>query len=450
MDPPTGAVGGSQPAPGESPKEHCRRKLCEVKLLLAHAGLSREPGVVNEGSPLANIVEHKLALRQKIRQHNDRLPYTLGQTNIGDWESPVTVHGFRLQYAYQRSGIDLLEPDLLRAIYPGLTVQTACESRALLLGSGQVGCATAVHALPLLFKRRIALVIPDGVYHETRWFFSCLPHRNLRICERPPRGQSMVVAYLDSSTERPRESAARAATERALDAADLAIIDTTCWDLSSPRLAQLLERLVSAGKTCILVRSHLKLDCLGIDYARLGSLVLVAPTPDSPAEAQVRDTMFHVLRNLVTYYGGYADISQLYPFYRSAEFQAASDRRSAALRHTCAALYQALSDELADTGYPVTLERFGHDLFFYIRTAAEILDIPDCKTVAAGLRRVGAPARVAASFGFDFAAIQSFASQGTTALRIAPGDLPAERIPRAARAIARWAHRRFGPRGRAA
>jgi hypothetical protein len=59
-------------------------------------------------------------------------------------------------------------------------------------------------------------------------------------------------------------------------AADLIVFDTTAFSAQSRRIPRFLSWARKARTPVILVRSHTKLDSLGIEYGRLGSAIFLA------------------------------------------------------------------------------------------------------------------------------------------------------------------------------
>src|SRR5262249_11711534 len=110
-------------------------------------------------------------------------------------------------------------------------------------------------------------------YQETLELAATIGFRT--ICLDGPEGRSAVhehrsILWLDSL---PFGSAAK--LHDSVQASDLVICDTTTLPAQSGRIRRFLQWLREARSPVVLVRSHTKLDTLGIEYGRLGSMVFL-------------------------------------------------------------------------------------------------------------------------------------------------------------------------------
>jgi hypothetical protein len=191
----------------------------------------------------------------------------------------------------------------------------------------------------------------------------------------------------------------------------------------------------------VLVRSHTKLDSLGLEYGRLGSAVFVAcekrlaTTKQEQLENLARET-----RNAVRLFGGAALPAHFPPYVGTQPYRALTDKRVAAIlrnsRRTARYFASALPGASAEL-------HFAHGLYVTL-APARMLDEKETRQIAADLcddlGKCGLPLRHAGSFGFDFGAAEWFhdTMRNRCVVRIAVPDLPTSLWEQVAQGVVQW------------
>ena len=189
-----------------------------------------------------------------------------------------------------------------------------------------------------------------------------------------------------------------------------------------------------------LVRSHAKLDCLGIEYGRLGSVVVAAPGR-LPASRRVRlcTELAREVREAVRLLGAAPTPANFPPFAGARQFSPCSAARSAAIIRNNRRMAKTLSSAL---GGPRGVGEFQHGLYLTLIPERE-LSVDDASGIAAGLCKDIASSNVpvahAGSFGFDFVAIEWFADPmlERNVVRVAASDVPPSSLDALSAAIVR-------------
>jgi hypothetical protein len=412
-------------------RAYLRRKSREIAYLERRLVRRAQPTIARTGDHM---------LRRKMRARNRLLTASVrersfNETNF-DPTVPIDVAGLKLTYAYQRFRVEIHSPVALAAAYPGLRGANASPSSwGTFTSCGQSACTAFLLSLARVFRSRFDLFFWSGKYFEEDLVLKRLGSRNVRVVDCVSRLRSDVrCGYLDSSTD---AIAYKSDLKKLIEHCQLVAVDTTCYGARSDRLAFIVSHTLRAGKPCILLRSHLKLDCLGMEYARLGSLVIASPRRATLATTRLLEMLRKETAQILSLIGGYASASQLYPFLADPTFQRISDERLDRIRLANRRVVSWVECALNELKERPLVMRFVHQIFFMIvfpkaRKGVDGHDLLDA------LKRSGIPAQWAASFGFDFTAIQQFKGPQELSVRIAVGDHPDDLVGKSAGIIIEW------------
>ncbi len=383
------------------------------------------------------VVDHKLKLAAALRAQNSLSSWAITETarpEIPQWQSGA----FRMHFGYQRADLEVRGPP----IYDALAAR-GHANETLYTGSGMGAIAALVSAL-LQVRGTLDVHASRGGYGETRELFERFAGRIRVVPLRKRRASAQAstaggrVVLIDSMG-----GALPHAGDLMPRDIDLVVFDTTCFWQGSGRIRRAVRWARRHDVPLALLRSHAKLDCLGIEYGRLGSIVLSFRRHDGAAWMRdlVRET-----RDAVRLLGVAPIPAHLPPFAGSDAYRHASAARTAAIvRNT-----RRLARRLAQTPLRDALTLYRHGMYLTLAPRGE-LRVKDVKRAIASLcdslAAAGVVARHAGSFGFDFSALEWFPDPLTrrTVIRVAPGDLPASAMDRLADGIAQWFARQAQP-----
>jgi hypothetical protein len=430
------------------------KTLIKIRMETSEAYLERkhrEIGLLNDclSSPLPlarpqsvdEVVDCKFQLAAALRAEHALQDWKATETAWSHATSP-TSGPFVFSYDYQRADLKVSGPSFYE-------LERGCASEAIYTASGMA----AISALLLASARIVGkadIVVLAGTYGETLELIeSLVPHLRL-VTARLPLDEAFDAAasprflLLDSCAPARAFEAALRCDGSGLD---LLIFDTTCFAGRSGHIRRVLKWAARWDIPVVLVRSHNKLDSLGVEYGRLGSAVFVHwSRKDLKAGQLLSESLATETRNAVRLLGGAALPAHFPPFVGSEAYWALTKRRVAAIlrngRHTAryfAAELASLSAEL----------HFTHGLYVTLR-GRRALDEATARQAADDMSRdlsgKGFPIRHAGSFGFDFAATEWFhdATTDRYSVRVAVPDLPTESWKDLAAAIAGWWARHQG------
>ena len=404
---------------------YLQRKAREIALLDACLDT---PLALPAPASIDEVIEVKLKLAGALRAQRSLHSWAITETArppIDDWRNGA----FTLSYGYQRADLEVRGPP----IYPALETRGyAVETHYA--GAG-MGAAAALFTGLAQVHDAVDIHVPRDGYGETRELLERLRPRvriaPWRLRRALPAGSGARVLLVDSvgpaiphaDDPMPRDTA-------------LVAFDTTCLWRTSGRIARVIRWARRHDVPLALFRSHNKLDSFGIEYGRLGSIVLSWRRRSSTGRMRdlVRET-----RDAIRLLGVAAIPAHLPPFAGEDAYERASGQRTAEIIRNARRLYRRLQRSPLAPGVVL----YAHGLYLTIAPSAE-LRVQDVKRAAAGLCAAltskGLPARHAGSFGFDFISVEWFTDARTkkNVLRVAPGDGPDATIDALGDGIVEW------------
>ena len=381
-------------------------------------------------------MEEKFRLAAELRAARSLQSWAVTETarpEVQRWH----VGAYRFAFGYQRADLTVRGP----AIYDA---PASTRSETFYTGSGMSAIAAAVAAL-LRARTELEIVTPRGCYNETRELFASLRPRlsvvSLSDAMRVPKsGQGRTrVLLIDSSVSAGFPDLCRSPR------VDAVLFDTTCFAQSSSRIRSAIEWAVKLGTPMLLVRSHAKLDSLGVEYGRLGSVVLLRGHAD--AQRAWIGALSRAIADAVRLYGVAAIPAHFPPFSGTDEYRQCSRARTASIMRSTRRMERCLSAGLPRR----SVRRFQHALYLAL-VPDRNFGLKDVKRLAGDLCSTLAherlPVKHAGSFGFDFVAVEWFFDPllHRNVIRIAGADLPPAIVDRIVDGIERWwARHRMSP-----
>ena len=415
------------------------RKYQEILLIgsaLARPGLLRRPRCIEE------VVERKFRLAAALRSERALIDWDITETHWSNTQS-MQIGPFEASYGYRRADLSVRGPpyyDALRTVPDRDVVQTFYTSAgmsaisALLVALGRVSETVRLAIVPGSYKETLeaAEAYVPGLRIEAAEVTSAAP------IDTRSTGRATRVLLVDSCVPK---GWFRPETLPPPESLDLIVFDTTCFSADSGRIGRVLRWARRLGIPIVLVRSHTKLDSLGIEFGRLGSAVFVASAETAAAR---RLSWFRELaremQDAVRLFGAAAVPAHLCPFVGNERYRQLNRRRIAATirngRRMTRRLASSLDGHLRVTAYQ-------HGLFLTLRAATAWTEDHVkhmAARLAAEMTAKSLPLRHAGSFGFDFLAAEvSFDTRTSQhVLRISSSDVPPPICDRIVAGIEEW------------
>jgi hypothetical protein len=416
----------------ETSEAYLERKSEETAIL--NACLTTPLPLPRPASP-AEVIRQKFQMSSALKAEYAIQDWALTETA---WAHPGRMRAgpFEFSYDYQRADLEVRGPSFYAFEHPELhdTVYTAsgmAALAALLFASGKSMPSADILVLPGSYGETLELIETHVRYLRTVQMKS--PAEDLAAC-----GEQSRILLLDTGTP---SHGIEAVLRCASPVLDLVVFDTTCFSSGSGRIGRVLRWAHRYRLPVVLVRSHTKLDSLGLEYGRLGSAVFIgANEPVSTPARELLRELASETRRAVRLFGGAALPAHFAPFVGKNRYRALTDGRVAAILRNGRRTARYFAGALASRSPPL---HFAHGLYLTLvpqrpidedrarRLAAEL---------SADLARKGMPLRHAGSFGFDFGATEWFHDTASDRylVRIAVPDLPTLLWDEVAKAIAAW------------
>ena len=417
----------------ETIESYLERKYREIALI---NGCLAPPLELTKPQSIAAAIEEKFRVAAALKAERCLLGWKITET-----AKPATQYWrsgpFAFHYGYQRADLAVRGPPIYNALS---TAPVPLFEQTSYTGSGMSAMAALLSALSTL-RGRIEVLTPPDCYSETRELLETF--RSIRIVA-PENGRHLREAHdvvrvvlIDSSVRSGflpiRDSIARDA--------DLMLFDTTCLWRSSARVRRVLAWALQSGLPLALVRSHAKLDCLGIEYGRLGSVVIAAPlNAIGSGRLGWITNLAGQIRESVRLLGAAPVLAHFPPFAGQEEFERCSIARIAAIMRNNRRMTRRLT---SDTGRLRGISSYRHGLYFTLSPECHLREDEAgdlAAALCADLSRRGLPVRHSGSFGFDFTAIDRFRDpmSGFNVIRVAASDIPAGLVDQIAEGIRHW------------
>jgi hypothetical protein len=381
---------------------------------------------------VAEVIEQKFHLAAALKAQHVLHDWALTETAWTHSERPRSGR-FEFKYDYQRADLQVRGPSFY-------AFENGSSSKAVYTASGMAAISALLMATAAIFSEADIVTMPnsygetdeliDGhARHLTRIELSGSLTETADFCRSRRR-----ILLLDSCSS---AGAFDAILKCARPRFDLIVFDTTCFCSGSGWILRALSWARRAEIPIVLLRSHTKLDSLGVEYGRLGSAIFAE---GGGAEQQFLQALLTEMQSAVRLFGGAALPAHFPPYVGAPAYRSLTNRRAAAMLRNGRRTTRSFSTALA--GLSAELH-FAHGLYVTLappraldENAARDLTAELC----ADLSGRGLPLRHAGSFGFDFGAAEWSRDRirDRYVVRIAVADLPTSLWDEVLAAVAVW------------
>lgn len=335
---------------------------------------------------------HKEYINKELHLKYDRfLPVTNQNENY-----TYTNNQFEYVFNYQRYDGNLSYNNFVKNFYKLSDV----HSKTIFTSCGMSSIFGVLSAISLSGKYNV--IFDKDIYFETQKIINNLNSFKKRYTP---------IHYLDTISD---NFSFNCDFENAI-----VVIDTTCY--SSFCFKQMLEKLLNNNCFCILVRSHTKLDMLGLEYSSLGSIVYILP-------AKVQNKKFKEYKNIIqtsmevlSCLGMLAQEKNIFPLLNDSSVIKLNKERIERIQCNNEYFYEAVQSQF---------ELHKHKLFLTTSKLKNYnIDVLKVKLMEFAKRNDDI-CKFSGSFGFDYIAVDTFMDliEKKNVIRISIGDVDKKEI----------------------
>jgi hypothetical protein len=343
---------------------------------------------------------------------------------------------FEFRYDYQRADLEVRGPSFY-------AFEKLADAEPVYTASGMAAISALLMAMRPTFFEADFITLPNGYGETTELIDGHVRHlKRIELSAsfdevRRRKGARPRILSFDSSMSNGIFEALLKCVRPRLD---LIVFDTTCFSGESGRIRRVMNWAARAAIPLVLLRSHTKLDSLGVEYGRLGSAIFPNCRGLSEEQQVLVNRLSAETKKAVRLFGSAALPAHFPPFAGSRTYRSLTSKRICALlkngKRMRGHFYRSLSAFAAEF-------HFAHGLYLTLASAGLNDEKAAREIVAemcADLKCRGLPIRHAGSFGFDFAAAEwaQDRSRNRYVVRLAAADLPTPIWDEIVAAVAAW------------
>jgi len=429
----------------ENMNDYLRRKEEEIRFLNDQLFT---PLAIPRPLGLDDIIPLKFQLRAALLTQTIGTNREMTETNSTpkpDW----TCHGYTATYLYQRHNLQITGAPIYRDALEAIAAD-ASSMREMYMASGMGALTVVLLALNRAVASPWYVVAFSDTYFETQHLIrqvasqmkpavvSSAEDAIVALRSFAQVGDGGILLLYDSITAADNSNMIESLEPGSVD---LILFDTTCYDSRSPRIRRVLERAQELALPIVLVRSHIKLDFLGVEYGRLGSASFFIPASTPERGVRLAEALMSLAADMTAVTGLMALPYHLPPGGDRPHFHEMNSRRLEKIMENNRCCSRYLAPLLAS--HDIHVMEYHHQLFLSIEfthplshdTIKELVD--DLQT---HMEENGLPVRRATSFGFDFIAVADFVDvrRNRAVVRVALSDHPEPIVRRFTELLAAW------------
>ena len=353
-------------------------------------------------------------LKQQVKLKNDFLKEIYDCQNTCRNEQFYKKDKLIFDYEYQRYDINIKQNNFFKKLY-NLSEE---EDNYYFTNSGMSGLSSVFYALKKLGYK---VTYKSNIYVETERLL------NDYIFNEKENKYSKEALFLDSVSFTNLE----VFLNKDILNYDLYIVDTTLY--IKDELDKIITFFQQKNKTVILIKSHTKMDMLGIEWSTLGSIYIISNN------TELKSTLMKEIKIVLSFIGGFAYPTAIPLYWSKDEFYTINYNRNKRIKKNTDYIYDILKNKF----HNLDIVKPYNKMFILIKPNRFI----DYKKIEKDLHKYTINSKYknivcyADSFGADYLGISGYyenMSADTEVIRISTGDLPTPLIKEVIEEFMQW------------
>ena len=250
-----------------------------------------------------------------------------------------------ISYSYQRHDLEFNAKNWLKFLYNNDLKSAVSNGTFFSSGMGAISTLITV----LIQNNFLNFVFTNIPYFESYdYITNYFPHAKA-IEIKNYNNKQVDVLWIDSASPKFLETNYKEVDTKII------VCDTSCLDCSNDYIKELTEYTNNKNIPLCLVRSHMKLDCFGLEVNRLGSVVVVNDV----------NNLLEKVKTLKVYFGNNTTLNSIYPWLGYEEFFSLTTKDIKDTQDINNLIENELIEKLDKNKYEVV--HFNHCLYFTIR-----------------------------------------------------------------------------------
>jgi len=377
--------------------DYYKRKIKELSLLgLDNVKIDKNISILKN---IKKIYDKKLKQQAKIKRDFIKKLYNCQNTSRNN--QSFKYDGLDIKYEYQRYDMKIKQKDFMKIFYD-LDIN---NYKYFLTNCGMSAIFTAFYSLS---KHGFNIEYKNNIYIETQRFLDEYINTNKDNKKKCVLLDTLSFKHLDDVLD-----------DKLIDNYDLIIIDSTVYTPSE--LKGLINRILDKNKNLILIKSHTKMDMLGIEWSPVGSVCIISNDKKFVDEIELE---FRIVLSII---GGYAYPNSIPLYWSNKDFVEVTENRSKVIKKNGELVYKKLKEALPN----IEIIKPPHNMFILIKPNVFI----DYETLEKDLHKYTEETKYkglinyADSFGLDVLGINGYfenMAADTEVIRISLTDYPYE------------------------